>query len=56
MNVFATEKRQSSIKSNLQFFEFGICGAMTRISSQITLLSRQNDVIRDEIRITDHTS
>ena len=56
MNVFATEKRQSCIKSKLKFFEFGISGAMSRILSQITPLLRQNDVVRDEIRIIDHTS
>ena len=38
------------------FFKFSICGTMTCISSLITSLSRHIDVIRDEIRIRDHTS
>ena len=33
-----------------------VVGDMKRISSQITSLWRQNDVIRDEIRVIDHTS
>ena len=46
MNVFATEKRQNCIS-----FWLYICGAMTRISSRITSLWRQNDVISVEIRV-----
>ena len=50
MNVVATEKRQICIKTKLRFFEFRMCGAMTRISSRITSFWRHNDVICDEIR------
>ena len=50
MNVVATEKRQICIKTKLQFFEFRVCGATTRISSRITSFWRHNDVICDEIR------
>ena len=32
-------------------FLTSICGVTTRISSQITSLSRHNDVFRDEIRV-----
>ena len=49
MNVFATEKRQSCIKSKLKFFLFGTCGAKKCISLRVTSLWRQNDAIRDEI-------
>ena len=52
MNAFSTEKRQSCISSKLLFFLFSICGTMTRISSRITPLWRNNGVICDEIRLS----
>lgn len=40
MDILATEKKQGSLKSNLQNFSFGMSGAMTRISWDVTSIWR----------------
>ena len=43
MTVLAQELGQSYIKSKSQLFLLRVCGAMTRVSSRNTSLSRHND-------------